>query len=484
MEHLAKVYEVFSKFDEHNVVYCHWKSIDHLEATYRGDTDIDALFARNQRSIIEAILAGCGFVRMDTVALRAYPGIMDYVALDEESGKWVHLHLHYYLNMGDRWVKSFHLNLEDFILKNRIWNDAFRTFTVNPHDELSLLIARMSLKSRVPFSSQASKSELGFLVGEIERVEKPESSFPLTPVWQEVTDIFYTGLPYDLASVNRKARLLRREFKTFRRFSYLHFSLLSSVRAIYRYNVEFRRRLLSKYNYGRRSIPHGGYIVAFVGIDGSGKTTAIERLESFFKIQVNVQNAFLGNGLSGASFLRRFVFKTLGKFRGWSKHRKYRSQRDNERSKPPFYYLLWLFITLTEKKREFKKTMKSAANGNLVLVDRWPQNHIENTLDGRRIRKRVRMTLFERYVYGLESEIILLAERYRPDLVIKMLVTPNVALSRKPGEFSEQTASDNLNFLKELEYKACKTVIVDADLPSEEVDGQCKKFIWDAIKGQ
>ena len=92
--------------------------------------------------------------------------------------------------------------------------------------------------------------------------------------------------------------------------------------------------------------------------------------------------------------------------------------------------------------------------------------------------------MLERYLYDLESEIILIAERYRPDLLIKMLVTPSVAMARKPDEFSEQTASDNLNLLKELEYKACKIVTVNADLPTEEVDGQCKNFIWDVIRGQ
>ena len=484
MEQLAKIYEVFSKFDEHNVVYCHWKSIDHLEATYRGDTDIDALFARNQRSLIETILAGCGFVRMDTVVLRAYPGIMDYVALDEESGKWVHLHLHYYLNMGDRWVKSFHLNLEDFILKNRIWNESFQTFTVNPHDELSLLIARMSLKSRVPFSYQESKNELAFLVDEIVKVEKPQSSFELTPVWQETVDMFYSGAPHDLDIVNTKGRSLRREFSTFRRLSYLHFILLSSLRATYRYNVEFRRRFLLRYNYGRRSIPHGGYIVAFVGIDGSGKTTGIRRLEKFFKLQVNVEKTFLGNGLSGASLFRRVLFKSLSKVRAWKKHKKYRSNQATDPSSPPLYYLLWLLITLIEKRRNFKRTLQSAANGNLVLVDRWPQNIIENTLDGRRITKRENMSVLERYLYRLESDIISLSERYRPDLVIKMLVTPSVAMARKPNEFSEKVANDNLKLLENMDYISSNTVIINADLSIVEVDEQCKKLIWNTIKGE
>lgn len=484
MGQLAKIYEVFSQFNENNVVYCHWKSIDHLEATYLGDTDIDVLFSRKQRALIEAILAECGFVRMDTAALRSYPGIMDYVAFDEASGKWTHLHFHYHLNMGDRWVKSFYLGLEDHILKNRIWNESFQTFTINPHDELPLLIARMTLKSRVPFCYQASKNELAFLVKEIEKVEKPASSFPLTPVWQEIMDMLYTASPYDLDLINQKGKLLRQELSTFRRFFYLHYLFLSFVRAIYRYNVEFRRRFLHKYNYGRRSIPQGGYIIAFVGIDGSGKTSAIARLEKFFKIQVNVENTFLGNGLSGASLFRRVLFNSLSKLRTWTKHKKYRTSQSNDKSHPPLYYLLWLLITLTEKKRSFKKTLQSAANGNLVLVDRWPQNEIENTLDGRRIRKRAHMNLLERYLYTLESEIISLAERYRPDLVIKMLVTPSVAMARKPNEFTEETASDNLNLLKDLDYKAFKTVIVNADLPIEAVDEQCKKLIWNTIRGE
>lgn len=483
MKHLKKIYEVFSRFDNKNVVYCHWKSIDHLEATYRGDTDIDALFSRNQRALIETILSDCGFIRMDTVVLRAYPGIMDYVAFDEENGKWVHLHLHYYLNMGDRWVKSFHLNLEEFVLKNRIWNEPFQTFTVNPHDELSLLIARMSLKSRVPFSYEASRNELSFLVDEIVKVEKPVSSFELTPVWQETVDMFYSDAPYDIDLVNTKGRSLRREFSTFRRMSYLHFKILSFVRATYRYNVEFRRRFLSRYNYGRRSIPHGGYIVAFVGIDGSGKTTSIRRLEKFFKLQVNVENTFLGNGLSGASVFRKVLFKSLSKVCGWKKHKEYRINPATHPSSPPLYYLFWLLITLIEKRKNFKRTLRSAANGNLVLVDRWPQNIIENTLDGRRITKRANMSVLERYLYRLESDIISLAERYRPDLVIKMLVTPSVAMVRKPNEFSEKIATDNLKLLKNMNYIALNTVIINADLSIEEVDEHCKKSIWNTIRG-
>ena len=141
---------------------------------------------------------------MATAVMRSCPGIMDYVGLTKTVVNGFTLHLHYYLNMGDRWVKAFHLNLENCILKNRIWNDTFQTFTINPHDELSLLIARMSLKSRVPFSRQSSRNELAFLVEEIAKVEKPASSFSANTGWEEVMNTFYSEFPNDLDFINRK----------------------------------------------------------------------------------------------------------------------------------------------------------------------------------------------------------------------------------------------------------------------------------------
>ena len=94
------------------------------------------------------------------------------------------------------------------------------------------------------------------------------------------------------------------------------------------------------------------------------------------------------------------------------------------------------------------------------------------------------MSVLERYLYRLESDIISLSERYRPDLVIKMLVTPSVAMARKPNEFSEKVANDNLKLLENMDYISSNTVIINADLSIVEVDEQCKKLIWNTIKGE
>ena len=108
---LAKISELFELFETQKIDYCHWKSTNHLNATLNGNTDIDILVDNDKSNLLETQLLTIGFERFETVNLRSYPGIHDYICLDI-SGIWVHLHLHYNLNLGDRWVKAFHYSIE------------------------------------------------------------------------------------------------------------------------------------------------------------------------------------------------------------------------------------------------------------------------------------------------------------------------------------------------------------------------------------
>ncbi len=56
-----------------------------------GITDIDVLFDSNQANLVEKLILELGFKRFETANLRSYPGIHDYICLDE-SGKWVHIY--------------------------------------------------------------------------------------------------------------------------------------------------------------------------------------------------------------------------------------------------------------------------------------------------------------------------------------------------------------------------------------------------------
>src|SRR5437867_10434848 len=83
------------------VPYCHWKSNEHLREAMLGITDLDILCARSASLQMGRILAETGFKRFAAVPARGYPGVEDYLALDEDTGRLVHLYLHYQLTLGE-----------------------------------------------------------------------------------------------------------------------------------------------------------------------------------------------------------------------------------------------------------------------------------------------------------------------------------------------------------------------------------------------
>ncbi len=91
---------------------------------------------------------------------------MDYVCLDLETGKWVHIHLHFQLALGDRWVKAYWLPLEDIILSRRKFSDEFSSYVVDPYDELFFTAPECHLNIKNHLINLLSGRSLNtFLVG-------------------------------------------------------------------------------------------------------------------------------------------------------------------------------------------------------------------------------------------------------------------------------------------------------------------------------
>ena len=111
---------LFKIWDSDDVLYCHWKSSVHLEATFLTQTDIDVLVAKEDAKLAINKAEELGFVEVKSSHFRGYPGVRDFICYDEEYNRWVHLHFHTQLSAGDRWVKAYHLSFEKFILDNRV----------------------------------------------------------------------------------------------------------------------------------------------------------------------------------------------------------------------------------------------------------------------------------------------------------------------------------------------------------------------------
>ena len=477
---LKTINNLFQNLNTSNIAYCHWKSTNHLDATVKGLTDLDMLFESSKANEIEKLIHELGFERFDTVYLRAYPGIHDYVCLDE-SGVWVHLHLHYMLNLGDRWVKAYLFPFEKEILSRVQYVEKYNTFVINSSDELLLHCLRMSLKYRSPFYQKSILEELVFL---------KDKCTNFTPINTELFE-YFKSIPNIITYIFHNEKLNKRklnsyskgivnEFTVFRRFGFWRFTYLSWKRKVYRYNIEFRRRYLKNFEIGRRKLVRGGKIIALVGIDGSGKTSTLDFIKRFFAIQMNVTNVFLGNGKSGASWYRKILFSIYGtKLKNKSDVENINNFKPTKQRNSVFY-ALWILICLLDKEKNIKKAIAAKANGSLVISDRWPQNQISGTFDGPRLNVE-NPKGFIKYVVDREQKFLKLVSLVRPDLLIMLDVSPEIAMNRKPGELTFHQAKTNTELLHKIDWPGSPSVIVNSNKPVEEVRKDVQFAIWSNI---
>ena len=106
---LKKCKIFFERIEKSKIKYCHWKSNEHLEEGLIGITDLDVLIEKEKYNEISSILMKLGFKRGKSIFYLSYPSIEDYIGFDEETGKMIHLHLHYELMIGKKFIKGVRL---------------------------------------------------------------------------------------------------------------------------------------------------------------------------------------------------------------------------------------------------------------------------------------------------------------------------------------------------------------------------------------
>src|SRR5437879_11204750 len=84
------------------IAYCRWQGNEPWQADRAVPQGLDILLDRKDALRMAAILAQAGFKRVVAAALPPDPGgEHHYLALEEDSGRIVHLHLRYHLAIGD-----------------------------------------------------------------------------------------------------------------------------------------------------------------------------------------------------------------------------------------------------------------------------------------------------------------------------------------------------------------------------------------------
>ena len=118
---LRVVRALIDRLNEENINYCHWKSNEHVRDAFRGIDDIDMLIGQEDILRLNTILNQLGYKRFRLPDARTYIGIEDYLGYDQDTGKFVHLHLHYQLTLGEKFLKGYQFPYAKTVLERRIF---------------------------------------------------------------------------------------------------------------------------------------------------------------------------------------------------------------------------------------------------------------------------------------------------------------------------------------------------------------------------
>jgi thymidylate kinase len=494
---LSVLTTLFQRLDEAAIRYCHWKSNEHLGDTMTGATDVDVLVDRKAaQSLAHLLTENTAFKRFVVRAGRGYPGIEDYVGFDRTTGKLTHLHVHYQLTLGEKFLKGHRLPWEEIVLDSRVRDAQHGVYVIDPHFELLILVTRAAMKLRLRdfvfealgrrYFSGSMLRELRWLVARIQRDRLVEMATPL------VGDAS-ARLLAPIIDRTRPSVLLLRAFRRRAAPSLNAYRLYSGASAAGRMWLRemtwiwwrVRNRLFRTPTKSTRRPPQGGIAVGFVGPDGAGKSTVTAAIARWLSREIGVVTAYGGSGTGTTSWARR-----------WSRLLAAATRRPNTRRQPAdlskqsgrvsgvraFGRLLSGLALARERRRWGLQIRRARSLGFVALSDRLPQLQFAGLNDGPRLSRWMSATSWPwRAAAEREYAAYRLAELVPPDLVIKLLVPVEVAAQRKP-DTPLDLLRRKVEVVRRLEFpRSTRVVELDATQPLERVLLEVKQAIWDAI---
>lgn len=496
---LAVLRALFDRLHAENVRYCHWKSNEHLLASFTGATDVDVLFDRRAIIPLTRILGEIGFKRFVVKPGRGYPGIEDYVGYDAVTGALTHLHVHYQLTLGEKFLKGHRLPWEERYLTTRVRDTEFDIYVADPHLELVVLLIRavMKLRARDGLKEAMGTPYIsGGMLREVAWLKARVSEQRLVALGRELVGEAAAQLLPSLIAGSRPSVGQLRAFG--RRITppldeYRLFGTGAAVRQMLTRELgivwwKARNWLLGAPTKSTRTMPQGGLTVAFLGADGAGKSTVTATVADWLSREIAVVTTYGGSGKGSASFSRRIMQRA-----GGVRRRLIGSARPPARpttnapagsssSPPSLARLIWILALLRERRRRARAARRSKGLGMIVISDRYPQSQFPGGNDGPRLAPWLeRGPWWVRATARRERTTFRQVDLSPPDLVVKLNVRPEIALQRKPETPVDQVRH-GIDVIRGLRFPPTTRVVdVDAEQPLDHVVLQAKRAVWEAI---
>lgn len=412
--------DLFGALHDQDLGYCAYKSLNHLAADLDGVRgDLDLLVAERDLTRFHAIAKNAGFICASTQEPYYYVG------LDLATQRFVMLDVCTSINFGPKPCKPYRLDLNFDALQ--LGRGVISTLL--PVDYFPLMFyLRVTSASERSEDLQELKDGVAALCGSGEMLDRVQEK--VGRPWAEIFKDILGASDWKVLKSKYCAQIVASLDGRKSRYG-LHGS------AFLFKSLKMAKRVLGVPPYRIRRM---GHLVAFVGVDGAGKTSTIDYLQQleYFRC-TGVKRIYFGNNeykLPGLNWLMAVKWKR--------------------------YPMRLLVSTLGLVDRQLRMfiALYYMLLGNLVLADRY--YHDDEI--GRLQQRDVSLSWLKR----IYRKIFFPKMLKRPDLSIFLDVSPEVAYQRKQ-DYSFDVMLEQNKLYKNHMYAQPKVFVANADAPQHVV---------------
>jgi thymidylate kinase len=236
-------------------------------------------------------------------------------------------------------------------------------------------------------------------------------------------------------------------------------------------------------------------MIAILGGDGAGKTTAVDALHAWLSKNFESTRVHMGKpAWSWLTIIVRSILKVGQILRFYPLEASFDETLEQKSLISPGYpYLIREVCRARDRYWTYIKARRLAAKGALVILDRFPLPQIQ-IMDGAQTEQFIRQlqegaqakrflsphldSRFARFLVKLEENYY--HQIVSPELLIVLRVDPEIAVQRKTDE-DPTSVEKRSREIWQLNWENTDAFVIDASKPRQEVASELKTIIWSRL---